>query len=137
MSTRHPRGSARSVFARQAGSGWRRLSSIVALGAAVLLVGSLAAGISAARPAAARAASCANPVACENQLPGTPQSVWDVGAGEGTTIQGFADPFSVNVGQSISFKIESPATAYKIDIYRMGYYGGDGARLEGSATPNI
>ena len=47
----------------------------------------------------AAAASCANPVACENQLPGTPQSVWDVSKGEGTTIQGFADPFSVNIGQ--------------------------------------
>jgi hypothetical protein len=82
-------------------------------------------------------ASCGNPVACENALPGTPQSQWDVGKGEGTTIQGFADPFSVNLGQSISFKIESPATAYAIDIYRMGYYGGDGARLEASITPDI
>ena len=27
------------------------------------------------------------------------------------------------------FKIQTPATSYKIDIYRMGYYGGDGARL--------
>jgi len=74
---------------------------------------------------------------CENELPGTPQSDWDVSAGEGTTIRGFADPFSVNVGNSINFKIESPATAYAIDIYRMGYYGGDGARLEASITPNI
>ena len=43
----------------------------------------------------------------------------------------------VNIGQTIQFKIESPATSYKIDIYRMGYYGGDGARLETSITPNI
>ena len=81
--------------------------------------------------------TCANPIVCENELPGTPQSVWDVTAGEGTTIQGFADPFSVNVGESINFKIESPATAYSIDIYRIGYYGGDGARLITSLTPNI
>jgi methionine-rich copper-binding protein CopC len=78
-----------------------------------------------------------NPVACENTLQGTPQSVWDVGAGEGTTIQGFADPFSVNLGGTINFKIESPASSYAIDIYRMGYYGGDGARLITSLTPNI
>ena len=57
--------------------------------------------------------------------------------GEGTTIQGFADPFSVNLGGTINLKIESPATSYAIDIYRMGYYGGDGARLIASLTPNI
>jgi hypothetical protein len=74
---------------------------------------------------------------CENALPGTPQTVWDVGQGDGTTIQGFADPFSVNIGQSINFKIKSSATAYAIDLYRMGYYGGDGARLIASITPNI
>ena len=44
-------------------------------------------------------------------------------------IQGFADPFSVNVGGSINFKIQTAASSYSIDIYRMGYYGGDGARL--------
>ena len=44
-------------------------------------------------------AACANPIVCENQLPGTPQSIWDVSTGDGTTIQGFADPFSVNIGR--------------------------------------
>lgn len=73
---------------------------------------------------------------CENELPGTPQSTWDITATDGTTIAGFADPFSANIGQSINFKIESAAT-YKIDIYRMGYYQGDGARLITSLTPNV
>lgn len=82
-------------------------------------------------------ASGGNPVVCENSLPGTPQSTWDVGAGEGGTIQGFADPFSVNLGGTINFKIQSPASSYAVDIYRMGYYGGDGARLITSLTPNI
>ena len=62
-----------------------------------------------------------NPIVCENSLPGTPQSVWDVTNQEGSTIQGFADPFSVNLGGTINFKIESPATRYEIVIYRMGY----------------
>ena len=101
--------------------------------AAAILVFAALSGV----PQEAKGATCANPVACENLLPGTPQSVWDISKGEGTTIQGFAAPFSVNVGQTIQFKIESPATSYKIDIYRMGYYGGDGARLEASITPNI
>jgi hypothetical protein len=70
-------------------------------------------------------------------MPGTPQSQWDVNSQEGSTIQGFADPFSVNLGGTINLKIESPASSYKIDIYRMGYYGGDGARLITSLTPNI
>jgi hypothetical protein len=104
--------------------------------AAATIAAATLTAIAAPRSQAAHAA-CANPVVCENELPGTPQSQWDVGKGEGTTIQGFADPFSVNVGQSISFKISSPATAYAIDIYRMGYYGGDGARLVTSLTPSI
>ena len=87
--------------------------------------------------AAQASSSCANPVACENQLPGTPQSDWDVSSNDGDTIEGFADPFSVNVGQPIKFKIKSPASSYTIDIYRMGYYGGDGARLVDSITPDI
>lgn len=88
----------------------------------------------------AKAAACGpggNPISCENSLPGTPQSQWDVTSVDGATIQGFADPFSVNLGGTINFKIESPASSYTIDIYRMGYYGGDGARLITSLTPNI
>lgn len=88
----------------------------------------------------AQADSCGagdNPIVCENSLPGTPQSVWDVDSQDGATITGFADPFSVNLGGAINFKIQTPASSYKIDIYRMGYYGGDGARLITSLTPNI
>ena len=36
---------------------------------------------------------------------------------------------SVNVGQTINFKIKTPASSYHIDILRLGYYDGDGARL--------
>ena len=79
--------------------------------------------------------SCANPVACENQKQGTPQSDWDVGSND-SYIQGFADPFSVNVGGTINFKIQTVANSYTIDIYRMGYYGGDGARLVTSFSPS-
>ena len=35
---------------------------------------------------------------------------------------------SVNVGQTGQFKINTPSTSYHIDILRLGYYGGDGAR---------
>ena len=110
----------------------RRSRLAFPLAAAILLFAALS-GV----PQAAKGATCVNSIACENLLPGTSPSVWDISNGEGTTIQGFAAPFSVNIGQTIQFKIESPATSYKIDIYRMGYYGGDGARLEASITPNI
>jgi Domain of unknown function (DUF4082)/Bacterial Ig-like domain/Bacterial Ig domain len=117
---------------------WRRpgrgrLVRLLAVPVTVALAGALAI----IAPLAPARAACANPIVCENQQTGTPQSVWDVREGQGTTIQGFADPFSVNIGQSINFKIKSPATGYNVDIYRMGYYGGDGARLITSLTPNI
>jgi len=75
------------------------------------------------------AAGCANPVACENQLAGDPPSNWQVQGVGDPTIQGFATSFSVDVGQTVSFKIDTPSTNYHIDILRLGYYGGDGARL--------
>jgi hypothetical protein len=75
---------------------------VVVLGGALLSI----------MPTAPVQAACANPIVCENQLPGTPQSVWDV-SDYSTTIQGFADPFSVNIGSSVNFKIESPASSYK------------------------
>ena len=126
---RRPAAVAARFAARLLGGSSRR--RVIAPLVVALLAATFVVGIPAAH------ASCGNPVACENALPGTPQSVWDIGGGDGATIQGFADPFSVNIGQSVNFKIQSPATAYKIDIYRMGYYGGDGARLEASVTPNI
>ncbi len=39
---------------------------------------------------------------------------------------------SVDAGQTISFKIDTPSTSYHIDILRLGWYGGDGARLVAS-----
>ncbi len=72
----------------------------------------------------------ANQIVAENLLAGTSAAVWDIGIGGGSkTIEGFATDMSVNRGQTISFKINTPATKYNIDIYRLGYYGGSGAHL--------
>ena len=69
-------------------------------------------------------------IIAENLLPGTPQSTWDVSGSGDPTLQGFATSISVNVGTTESFKVDDTALAsYRIDIYRMGYYQGDGARL--------
>ena len=77
----------------------------------------------------------ANAIEAENCQTGSPHEQWYV-SGEGDpTIQGFATDMSVNVGQTISFKISTPANAYHIEIYRMGYYQGNGARLITTFTP--
>ncbi|MQY03478.1 DUF4082 domain-containing protein [Actinomadura macrotermitis] len=76
-----------------------------------------------------------NPVACENSKPGAPKSEWDKISGGGQTIEGFTTRFSVNVGTTVQFKINTPASQYSIDIYRMGYYGGSGARKVKSLVP--
>ncbi|MBO3743305.1 DUF4082 domain-containing protein [Actinoplanes flavus] len=70
-----------------------------------------------------------NAIACENSKAGVDPNTWDNiwGAGD-HTIQGFTTDMSVNVGQTVTFKIESEGP-YRIDVYRLGYYGGSGARL--------
>src|SRR5512135_3069094 len=68
-------------------------------------------------------------IAQEKQLPGTPASQWDISGAGDLGIQGFATDISVNQGQAVSFKIkDSNRDPYRIDIYRMGYYQGNGAR---------
>ena len=52
------------------------------------------------------------------------------------TIQGFATDISVNRGQTVNFKIDTNATNYRLDIYRMGYYGGMGARKVATVNPS-
>jgi hypothetical protein len=84
---------------------------------------------------------CSNPanaIVAENCLAGNPASEWDVGPGStgDLTIQGFATDISVNQGGTIYFKINTPAYAYTINIYRMGYYGGMGARKVATITPS-
>ena len=81
-------------------------------------------------PLECRAFFSAMTIAQENQLPGTPESQWRVQGSGDPTLQGFSTDMSVNQGQSISFKINDTANVpYHLDILRMGYYGGNGARL--------
>jgi len=76
-----------------------------------------------------------NPVACENTKPGTPASSWDVSQAGSSTVQGFATDISVAVGDTVHFKVNTPARSYSVGIYRMGYYQGNGARLIATVTP--
>ena len=76
-----------------------------------------------------------NKIVAENMKQGNPISEWGLATefgygddGQYTSIQGFATEISTNVGQTVDFKIATNSTNYRIDIYRLGYYGGDGAR---------
>src|SRR5687768_8324654 len=75
-------------------------------------------------------------IVLENQKPGTPESVWGFSGDASPLIEGYATDFSVDRGTSVSFKIDTVASSYRIDIYRLGYYGGDGARLVASFDHN-
>src|SRR5713101_7534897 len=83
----------------------------------------------------------ANPIVCENSKPGTPPSEWDVPIGQprygDVNIQGFATDISANVGERVHFKVNTDASAYRIDIYRIGYYGGLGARKMATVRPVV
>jgi len=43
---------------------------------------------------------------------------------------------SVNQGEAVYFKVKTDATAYQLDIYRLGYYQGNGARLVATVLPS-
>jgi hypothetical protein len=101
------------------------------LAAALLLLVSLR-----ARPASASCAAPVNAVEAENCLPGSPASEWDISPKSGNpTIEGFAADISYNKGQTAQFKIKTTAAALRVDVYRMGWYNGQGARK--AATLNV
>jgi hypothetical protein len=106
---------------------------VAALVSAALLLG----------PGASRAlaAPCdppvTNPVACENSKPGNPASEWDISGAGSPSIAGFATNISVDQGQIVTFKVDTAASAYHLDIYRMGYYGGMGARKVATVQPLV
>jgi hypothetical protein len=57
------------------------------------------------------------------------KSYWDVP--HSTEIEGFATNMSVNAGARVDFKINVNGGAgsdYVVEIFRLGYYGGSGAR---------
>jgi hypothetical protein len=90
-------------------------------------------------PGSARAASCdapANRIVAENCRAGAPQSEWDLGSADNGSIRGFATSMSVAPGERVDFKITTASTDYRLDIYRMGYYGGLGARKVDTVQPS-
>jgi hypothetical protein len=77
-------------------------------------------------------------ITLENQQAGDPQWLGQPSSSttmDGPTtraeIEGYASELSVAPGESISFHVAAldAGAAYHMQIYRMGYYGGDGGRL--------
>ncbi|MER6029962.1 DUF4082 domain-containing protein [Streptomyces sp. NPDC001851] len=86
-------------------------------------------------PAQAASDPCgagSNPVVCENSRPGSPKSDWFSPNAYGD-IQGFSTRESVQAGDTVQFKVQSKVS-YHIEIYRLGWYGGDGAREMSTAA---
>ena len=77
----------------------------------------------------------ANEIVLENQKPGNPKSEWDLTNGPSSSIEGYAAQFSVNKGETIDFKVNTPSSNYRLDIYRLGYYNGLGARKVATVEP--
>ncbi|RYH68020.1 MAG: DUF4082 domain-containing protein [Alcaligenaceae bacterium] len=111
-------------------SGTQQTSVAVASGA------DAPANLTAATNPAAAPNAVTNAIVLENMKQGTPESVWLIDQAD-SSIEGFAAQFSINHGERVDFKINTDATNYRVDIYRLGYYGGDGAHLVTSFTKNL
>ncbi len=84
-----------------------------------------------------RAQTCtSNAIVCENQLPGAAPSTWTIAGTGDATLQGFATDISANAGSTINFKIKTDAKTYYLDIFRIGYYQGNGARKIAHVLPS-
>jgi hypothetical protein len=82
------------------------------------------------------AAEPANRISMENRKPGTRD--WMLAKSgvdpdlkrRAQGIEGYVSQRSIAAGQTLAFHVSTkPDSAFTIDVYRMGYYGGDGGRL--------
>lgn len=74
-----------------------------------------------------------NPVQIENRQPGTGAWVLTKPA-RNHEIEGYASSTSVNRGETLRFYVNTLAPTYRLTIYRMGWYGGLGARQVSGPT---
>jgi hypothetical protein len=75
----------------------------------------------------ARASGPIGPTTIENLQPGTPGWLLNKAARNGE-IEGYANLTSVNRGGSIKFFVNCLDPSYKLEVFRMGWYNGLGAR---------
>src|SRR5205807_2227435 len=74
--------------------------------------------------------SSPNPIQLENAKGGTEPAAWLPPAYPATSIEGYASELSVIPGEQVHFHVSShDGYRYRIEVYRLGWYGGLGARL--------
>jgi hypothetical protein len=70
----------------------------------------------------------------ENALPGT--AAWRItGAPHSGFIEGFADLTYARTGQPVRLFVSTSASSFRVEAYRVGYYGGTGGRLVWASPP--
>jgi Abnormal spindle-like microcephaly-assoc'd, ASPM-SPD-2-Hydin len=111
-------------------AGWQRLALLCVL----VLAGLGSSGVGAIISAPSAQAT-SNAIQNENTFPGDP--TWnDFNANlSQTALSGYASPISVNHGQTVNFYVTTTSATVTIKIYRMGWYGGTGARLMQTMSP--
>ena len=95
---------------------------------------SAALGVTPAQAAQIVQQAAGDTVAAENALPGSPASEWE-SWGNDDAIAGFTTEYSVDPGDKVTFKIKTESSRYRIRIYRLGWYQGNGARHLADITP--
>lgn len=75
----------------------------------------------------AQTAGADSAVRDENQLPGASPDQWESWNDE--SIAGFTTQYSYLPGETVTFKIKTDSPSYTVRIYRLGWYGGKGARF--------
>jgi N,N-dimethylformamidase beta subunit-like, C-terminal len=100
--------------------------SFVGLGALALAVG----GVADASLTRTNAAPPPNPIQVENAMPGNDPAEWLPPTYPPTRIEGYVSETSVLPGESVRFHVSTrDGDRYRIEVYRLGWYGGRGARL--------
>src|SRR5436305_15239773 len=84
----------------------------------------LAAAVAASLVAAAPA-HAANPVETENANPGS--TTWQFASAPTGAIEGYTSTESVDPGGSLQLSVSAPSARYRVEAYRLGWYGGAGA----------
>ena len=93
-----------------------------------LFVGLAASASPVSVPAAGADPLRLNPVAAENALPGT--TAWNITPSNFRQVEGYVTEISVAPGETLHFHVQTtPPGRYRIEIYRLGWYGGAGGRL--------
>jgi hypothetical protein len=69
-----------------------------------------------------------NPIALENALPGS--RTWQYPPAEGRSIEGYFSQVSAAPREHLQLHVSTtPSARYRVELYRLGWYGGAGARL--------